>query len=100
VRAEVSKNKEKTVRSGDNKKTGENARDPDGPGRRRPAVGVRVVVRPTRTDRVVVGHHRRRDRLVFVRRRRRTPRRVRRRQFLRRVFRTAVLRPSPARQTS
>lgn len=74
---------------------GENAQKMDGD--RRPVVAVCDFVCPTRTDRDVVGH-RRRERLgrrISVGGRTR----VRRRQFLRRVLRTAMLRPSTARQT-
>lgn len=64
------------------------------------AVAVGVLGGPARPDRVVVGRERRERRGRLGRRRvtvgRRT--RVRRRQFLRRLFRTAVLRPSPERQ--
>jgi hypothetical protein len=66
-------------------------------GDRRPVVTVCAFVRPTQSDRDVVGHRRREwfCRRVAVGGRTR----VRRRQLLRRVLRTALLRPSAARQT-
>lgn len=74
---------------------GENAQKVDGD--RRLAVAVCAFVCPTWTDREVVGHRRRErfGRRVAVGGRTR----VRRRQFLCRVLRTALLRPSTARQT-